>query len=87
MVGSVPALFFRGDLNAFGSDDWLRRIQRGLSHVNTVKFPTLGGGLLTGGPPCLSDLRRRFLTNPTARLDTGACAKASPPIRFVTRSD
>jgi hypothetical protein len=51
-----------------------------------VRFPTLGGDLLTNGPSCVSDLRRDFLAHPLATLDTEACAKQSPPINFVTAS-
>ena len=42
VVSPVPALLFRGDLSAFGNDDWMRAIQHGLSHAQTVTFPTLG---------------------------------------------
>ena len=31
VASPVPALLFRGDLTPFGSDDWLRRVRRGLS--------------------------------------------------------
>ena len=86
VVSPVPALLFRGDLTSVGSVDWLRRVQRGLSHDQTVTFPTLGSGLLVNGPPCLSKLRREFLTDPTAKLDTAACSKQSPPIDFVIPS-
>jgi class 3 adenylate cyclase len=83
VVSPVPALLFRGDLTAFGNDRWLQQVERGLSHAHTVRFPTLGGGLLAGGPSCLSDLRRAFLEDPTAPLDTKACEHESPPIEFV----
>jgi class 3 adenylate cyclase len=85
LVSPVPAFFFRGELTAFGNDEWLRQIEHGMSHAQAVVFPTLGGGLLTTGPQCLSELRRAFLTHPTAKLDTDACAKQSPPIDFVAR--
>ena len=83
IVSPVPAFFFRGELTAFGNDGWLRQIEHGMSRAQAVVFPTLGGGLLTSGPQCLSDLRREFLAHPTAKLDTEACAKQSPPIEFV----
>jgi class 3 adenylate cyclase len=84
VAGPVPALLFRGDLTPVGNTDWLRRVQRGLSRDQSVTFATLGGDLLSNGPPCLSALRRAFLADPTAKLDTAACAKQSPPITFVT---
>jgi class 3 adenylate cyclase len=83
LASPVPALLFRGDLDPYGNDEWLRRVQRGLSRDQTVTFATLGDDLLANGPPCLSNLRREFLANPTAKLDTAACAKQSPAIAFV----
>ena len=83
VVSPVPALLFRGDLTAVGNPQWLRQVQRGLSHDQTAEFPTLGSFLLAGGPPCLSALRREFLAHPTAKLDTASCEKKSPPIDFV----
>jgi hypothetical protein len=70
-------------VTAFGNANWLRKIERGLSNAQTVVFPTLGSGLLVGGPACLSALRREFLAHPTAKLDTASCEKKSPPIDFV----
>jgi hypothetical protein len=83
VVSPVPALLFRGDLSAFGSRRWIARIERGLANAQTVVFPTLGSGLLEGGPACLSDLRHRFLEDPTAKLPIAACAGKSPAIDFV----
>ena len=83
VVSNVPALFFRGDLSPDGNPNWIPTIARGLSNVRTVVFPTLGSDLLANGPPCLSALRRQFLANPNATLDTAACEKQSPPIQFV----
>jgi class 3 adenylate cyclase len=83
VASPVPALLFRGDLSPFGNEDWLRRVQRGLSRDQSVTFATLGGDLLANGPPCLSALRLAFLANPTAKLDTAACSKQSPAITFV----
>jgi class 3 adenylate cyclase len=84
LASPVPALLFRGDLDPYGNDEWLRRVQRGLSRDQTVTFGTLGDDLLANGPPCLSTLRREFLANPTRHLDTASCSKTSPPIAFVT---
>jgi pimeloyl-ACP methyl ester carboxylesterase len=86
IVSDVPTLIFRGDLTPDGSPDWIAKIERSLTHVQTVVFPTLGGDLLADGPPCLSALRRRFLSDPTAKLDTTSCARQSPPIHFVAPS-
>jgi pimeloyl-ACP methyl ester carboxylesterase len=86
VVSNVPALFFRGALAPDGNPNWIPTITRGLSNAQTVVFPTLGSDLLASGPPCLSALRRQFLTDPNATLDTAACEKQSPPIQFVAPS-
>jgi hypothetical protein len=86
IAGDVPVLAFRGNLTPDGNPDWLPRIERGFSAMQVVIFPTLGNDLLATGPACLSDLRRSFLLEPTARLDTASCAKRSTRIEFVTPS-
>lgn len=83
VVSDVPALFFRGNLAPDGNPNWIPTTTRGLSNAQTVVFPTLGRDLLAGGPPCLSALRRQFLANPTATLNTTACERESPKIQFI----
>jgi hypothetical protein len=85
LVSDVPTLLFRGDLSPEGSAEWITKVLRGMSNAQAVVFPTLGDHLLADGPPCLSALRRKFLSHPGARLDTKACARQSPPIPFVGR--
>jgi class 3 adenylate cyclase len=86
VVSDVPALLFRGNLAPEGNPTWIPTIEHGMSNAQSVIFPTLGRDLLENGPPCLSVLRRAFLTNPNAPLATAACAKTSPPIQFVAPS-
>ncbi len=83
VVSNVPTLVLRGNLTPDGNPDWIPKIGRGLSALQAVVFPTLGSDLLANGPPCLSALRRQFLANPTATLDTAGCEKQSPPIPFI----
>lgn len=85
-VGPLPALLFRGAMSPIGNESWIPSIQRGLEHAQVLVFPTLGAGLLESGPPCLSDLRRAFLADPMASLDTAACEATSPPVEFVAPS-
>lgn len=86
VVSDVPTLVFRGNLSPDGNPDWIPKIERGLSDLQAVVFPNLGSNLLDTGPPCLSALRRQFLANPTAKLDTTACETQSPPIPFEAPS-
>jgi class 3 adenylate cyclase/pimeloyl-ACP methyl ester carboxylesterase len=83
LVSDVPALFFRGDLSPIGNPNWLLALTRTLSNAQTVVFATLGNDLLSTGPPCLSALRRQFLTDPAAPLETAKCEQSSPKIQFV----
>ena len=80
----VPALLVRGDLSPIGSGNWLSSIESGLPNAESAVFPTLGGDLISGGPPCLSRLRRTFLAKPSANLDRAAeaCVQQSPAISF-----
>jgi pimeloyl-ACP methyl ester carboxylesterase len=86
IVSDVPALLFRGDINPDGNPSWIPTIERGMSNAQSVVFASLGRDLLSNGPPCLSALRRQFLADPTAKLDTAACAAQSPHIQFVAPS-
>ena len=86
VVSPVPTLIFRGQVNPQGRDEWVSTLQHGLSNAQSVVFPTLGGGLLVTGPPCLSALRRDFLANPTRTLGTARCARLSPAVQWVPTS-
>ena len=79
---SVPVFMARGDLAPVGTSDWIDNLLRALPNGHSAIFPTLGTNLLTDGPPCLSDLRRQFLTDPTGPLDTAPCVGQSPAIAF-----
>ena len=67
----------------YGDSDGLAKILRGLPNGASAIFPTLGGDLLSKGPPCLSDLRRHFLLDPSAHLDTAGCVQSQPRIEFA----
>jgi len=83
-VGSpVPVFMFRGDLTPVGTSDWIDQLLRTMPNGRTAIFPTLGKGLFDDGPPCLSDLRREFLTDPTGPLDSTACVESVPAIAFA----
>jgi class 3 adenylate cyclase/pimeloyl-ACP methyl ester carboxylesterase len=84
IAGDVPILAFRADLSPEGSAAALTRIQRGFLAMQVAVFPTLTGDLLQHGPPCLGDLRRAFLQDPTKKLAIAACEKQSPPIDFLS---
>ena len=83
IAGDVPILAFRADLSPEGSRAALTRIQRGFPAMQIAVFPTLAGDLLQHGPPCLSNLRRAFLQDPTKKLDIAACEDQPPPDYFA----
>ena len=80
----IPTMVVDGALNPFTSRQWISTLQGGLKNASILLFPTLASRLLLWGPPCLNDLRRQFLADPTKALDTRACTRRSPPIDFVT---
>jgi class 3 adenylate cyclase len=83
VASPVPILMMRGAVTPYGNPQWIRQLQRSLSHATVAEFPTLGEDLLANGPPCLSGLRRQFLANPQAKLDVTPCVRQSPPIKFA----
>ena len=85
VASDVPTLIVEGALNPLASHQWILTLQGGLTRASTLTFPTLGNALLKVGiPPCLNELRRTFLADPTKHLDTKSCALRSPPINFAT---
>ena len=79
-VSAVPTLIVQGDLACGSRHHRERRIlQSGLSNSTLLLFPTLGTGtggsglLADGVPPCLNDLRRVFLDDPSQHLNGAAC--------------
>jgi len=80
----VPALLVGGDLSPNADQQWADDVQRTLPNATVAQFPTLNGFVLGNNDPrCLADLRRRFLDDPAAPLDTAGCERQSPVIRFV----
>jgi hypothetical protein len=86
IASPIPTLLFRGDLSPQGTSDWISSVQSRLSNSQSAVFPTLGEGLVAQGPPCLAVMRRAFLADPTADLDTEACVSRSPKIAFQAPS-
>jgi DNA-binding SARP family transcriptional activator len=83
-VASVPTLIVEGSLDLFSRPEWVASLRSGLAHSSEIVLPTLGAYLMRDGvPPCLNDLRRQFLADPTALLDTAGCSRQSPAVNFV----
>jgi pimeloyl-ACP methyl ester carboxylesterase len=89
-VSAVPTLIVQGDLAFVATPQGTDHLQSGLSNSTLLLFPTLGTGtggsglLADGVPPCLNDLRRAFLNDPSQHLNGAACTRQSPPIDFIT---
>jgi len=79
----VPTFIVAGGMSPLGAANWPMQIERSLPNTSVVTFSTLGGGILDDPPPCLDRLRRQFLNDPAAPLDTAACAQTSPAIQFT----
>lgn len=85
VASSTPTLLIVTSLDAFASPKDAETLAADLPNSHLIAFPTLGWETLNyDSPPCLTQLRRTFLANPTQHLDTAACEKQSPPINFVT---
>lgn len=81
---NAPTFAVSGNLSPGTDQAWPDEFQRSLPNAVVAIFPTLNGRVLgANDPKCLADLRRRFLENPTATLDVGACVNQSPPIHFA----
>jgi hypothetical protein len=81
---NVPTLIVDGLLTPGADPSWTLEFRRGLPNVTVIDFPTLAAAILSDNePPCLGQLRRTFLTDPTKPLDAAGCARQSPPIHFV----
>lgn len=79
-----PTFIVSGALVPGFSLDWVDALRSGFTRATAMTMPTLSGGVLAhANPPCIGELRRRFQSDPTARLAVGPCEKQSPPIRFV----
>jgi hypothetical protein len=80
----VPTLVVEQQLDPRYSADATSQLRAGLSHLDVLSFSTLPGGALPGDfPPCYKQIRRQFVRDPGATLDTAACAAQSPSIPFV----
>jgi hypothetical protein len=78
----VPVFIVQGALWPWGPSAALSTFGAGLSHFSLLRLPNKGpSGDDT--PPCAEALRISFLRDPTARLDTKACAAADPPLPFA----
>jgi class 3 adenylate cyclase/pimeloyl-ACP methyl ester carboxylesterase len=84
----VPALIVRGALTPTTSPDWVVAIsQHTFAHATIVRIPSVSADVLSdNNPPCLGDLRRAFISKPSAPLDPTSCEAKSPAINFVTNT-
>jgi class 3 adenylate cyclase/pimeloyl-ACP methyl ester carboxylesterase len=82
----VPTLIVQGGLAPLVSQEWSELLrQHTLSHATVVTFATLSAApLVEGPPPCLGELRRRFISQPEERVDVAACEAETPKINFVS---
>ena len=72
----------QGALMPWGPSTALSMFSAGLTHFSLLALPNKGSSG-DDAPPCAEALRVSFLRDPTARLDTKACAAADPPLPFA----
>jgi pimeloyl-ACP methyl ester carboxylesterase len=82
VASDVPTLIALGGLGRAVDPPWLPRLSS-LSRKTELVFPNeaYASGLSGGG--CLLEVRKQFLRDPTATLDTAWCTEQDPPIAFV----
>jgi len=79
----VPVLIAVGALSVSGVNDWADAMAASLPRATVVDVPTMSEDLAFSPPPCLRELRARFLREPDAQLAADACRKDPPTIDFV----
>ena len=77
----IPTLILAGEFDARTPADNARRIARTLTRVYVYELPGTGHN---GQPPCMQDIIRQFLNDPTRTPDE-SCIARMPRISFVTR--
>jgi len=86
LMSDVPVLFATGGLSISGVNGWAEEMAPMLGTATVVDFPTMSEDLPYSPPPCLRDLRKDFVIDPTAKIDQkriDKCEKESPPVEFV----
>jgi len=82
LTGDVPVFIAQGGFSVAGLNDWAGTMAGFLDRATVVRLDTMGEDLAYSQPPCLRQLRSRFVADPRAPLDVAACEAASPPIDF-----
>jgi class 3 adenylate cyclase len=77
----IPVFIVQGALTPWGGQE-LSSFGAGLTHFSLLALPNQGN-IPDNAPPCAEALRVSFLRDPSARLDTKACAAADPPLPFT----
>lgn len=79
----VPVFLASGGLSVSGVNDWAASMAASLPTAVVVQIPTMSEDLVFSPPPCLRNLRRDFVADPTRRMDVGACERTAPRIEFT----
>jgi hypothetical protein len=78
----IPVFIVQGALTPWGGQESLSSFGAGLTNFSLLVLPNKGN-TLDNAPPCAEALSVSFLRDPSARLDTEACAAADPPLPFT----
>ena len=76
---STPTLVLQGALDPFTSVAWTEATASSFGDATVMELPHLGA-VASSGNPCVIEARRRFLADPTRRIDPHACDKQIPPV-------
>jgi class 3 adenylate cyclase/pimeloyl-ACP methyl ester carboxylesterase len=79
---AVPTLILAPDLSPISSPQLAADTARSFGGATVVGLPHLTRDALLSGPPCVAQLRLRFLEHPDAAVDASRCIASIPPIQF-----
>jgi pimeloyl-ACP methyl ester carboxylesterase len=79
----VPALLVEGGFSIAGINGWSDEMAELLPQAQVLRLDTLSEDAVFTPLPCLRQIRRQFVADPTDPLDLQACSAESPPIEFA----
>lgn len=81
-TGGVPTLILAPDLNPYTSPKWADDTARSFGGASVIHLPHLTVDPLGHGPPCVGQIRTRFMAHPDRPIDASACIRTIQPLQF-----
>lgn len=81
-TGGVPTLILAPDLSPYTSPKWADDTARSFGGASVVRLPHLTNDPLRNGPPCVGEIRTRFLAHPDRAIDATECVRSIQPVQL-----